>query len=105
MLVVADTAPLNYPIQIDCDGLLPKPDGRIVMQELSHAAAPTLVRRWLAHIHVWIDVHLAAAAPEAFCSRCGAEIGLMQSWWTLTLGAVAAIQLAEEQHAYLLLID
>jgi predicted nucleic acid-binding protein len=57
MIVVADTAPLNYLIQIDCDGLLPKLYGRIVVpvsvvQELGHAAAPAAVRRWL----VWVFV-------------------------------------------------
>jgi len=52
MIVVADTAPLNYLIQIDCDGLLPKLYGRIVvptsvMQELGHAAAPQpQMRSW-----------------------------------------------------------
>jgi hypothetical protein len=45
MSVVADTGPLNYLIQIDCDGLLPELYGRIVvpasvMKELGHAAAP-----------------------------------------------------------------
>ena len=70
MIVVADTAPLNYLIQIDCDGLLPKLYGRIlvpasVMQELGHAAAPTPVRRWLAHVPVWMDVRLAVAVPDA----------------------------------------
>jgi len=50
MIVVADTSPLNYLIQIDCDGLLPLLYGKIVvptgvMQELGHAGAPVAVRR------------------------------------------------------------
>ena len=90
MIVVADTAPLNYLIQIDCDGLLPKLYGRIVvpasvMKELGHAAAPVPVRRWLAQVPIWIDVHLAAAAPKAELAD-------------LDLGEREAIQLAEEQH-------
>jgi predicted nucleic acid-binding protein len=97
MIVVADTAPLNYLIQIDCDGLLPELYGRIVvpasvMKELGHAAAPAPVSRWLAQVPVWIDVLLAAAAPEAELAD-------------LDLGEREAIQLAEEQHADLLLID
>ena len=49
MIVVADTSPLNYLIQVDCDDLLPKLFGHIlvpagVMQELSHANAPAAVR-------------------------------------------------------------
>ena len=97
MIVVADTAPLNYLIQIDCDGLLPKLYGRIVvpasvMQELGHAAAPAPVRGWLAHIPVWMDVRVAAATPD-------------EELADLDLGEREAIQLAEEQHADLLLID
>jgi predicted nucleic acid-binding protein len=97
MIVVADTAPLNYLIQIDYDGLLPKLYGHIVvpasvMQELGHAAAPVAVHRWLAHVPVWIDVRLAAAAPDAELAD-------------LDLGEREAIQLAEEQHADLLLMS
>jgi predicted nucleic acid-binding protein len=97
MIVVADTAPLNYLIQIGCDGLLPKVYGRIVvpasvMQELGHAAAPAPVRRWLAQVPVWMDVRLAVAVPDAELAD-------------LDLGEREAIQLAEEQHADLLLID
>jgi predicted nucleic acid-binding protein len=97
MIVVADTAPLNYLIQIDCDDLLPKLYERIVvpagvMQELADAAAPASVRRWLAHVPIWIDVRLSAAPPDPQLAD-------------LDLGERQAIQLAEEQHADLLLID
>lgn len=97
MIVVADTGPLNYLIQINCDDLLPKLYQRIivpagVMQELGHVAAPASVRAWLAHIPVWMDVRLIAAAPDAELAD-------------LDLGEREAIQLAEEQHADLLLID
>ena len=50
---------IQYLIKIDCDGLLPKLYGHIVvpasvMQELGHVAAPAPVRRWLARVPVWI---------------------------------------------------
>jgi predicted nucleic acid-binding protein len=97
MIVVADTAPLNYLIQIECDSLLPSLYGRIVVpagvvEELSHAAAPAAVRVWLTRVPEWIDVraHTGAAAADLA---------------DLDLGEREAIQLAEEQHAELLLID
>ncbi len=97
MIVVADTAPLNYLIEIDCDDLLPKlykhilvPAG--VMHELNHTAAPNSVRAWLAHVPAWIEIRLTTGTPDAELAD-------------LDLGEQEAIQLAEEQHADLLLID
>lgn len=97
MIVVADTSPLNYLIQIDCDGLLPQlyegivvPSG--VMQELGHAGAPATVRAWLTRVPAWIDVHRTISLPDV-------ELTF------LDLGEREAIQLAEEQQADLLLID
>jgi predicted nucleic acid-binding protein len=97
MIVVADTAPLNYLIQINCDGVLPRLYGRIlvpasVMQELGHTTAPAPVRTWLAHAPVWVDVHLTVAVPDVELAD-------------LDPGEREAIQLAEEQQADLLLID
>jgi predicted nucleic acid-binding protein len=97
MIVVGDTAPLNYLIQIDCDGLLFQLYERIivpagVMQELGNTAAPSSVRAWLSSVPIWIDVREIAAAPNAELAD-------------LDLGEREAIQLAEEQHADLLLID
>jgi predicted nucleic acid-binding protein len=95
MIVVADTAPLNYLIQIDCDALLFHLYERIivpagVMQELRHPAAPMSVRAWLSRIPAWIDVLQSATTPAAELAD---------------LGEREAIQLDEEQHADLLLID
>jgi predicted nucleic acid-binding protein len=97
MIVVADTSPLNYLIQIDCDNLLPRIYGEIivpsgVMQELGHASAPAAVRQWLTRIPDWIDVRLAVSSPDAKLAFLG-------------IGEREAIQLAEEQHADLLLMD
>jgi predicted nucleic acid-binding protein len=97
MIVVADTSPLNYLIQIACDSLLPQLYGRIVipsgvMHELEHPGAPATVRMWLTKVPAWIEVSLTSSMPDAELAFLG-------------LGEREAIQLAEEQHADLLLMD
>lgn len=96
MIVVADTSPLNYLIQIECDGLLHSLYGRVlvplaVMSELKHTGAPDIVHAWLRRLPLWIDIGpVIAEADKAFAS--------------LDPGEREAIQL-EEHHADLLLID
>ena len=97
MIVVADTSRLNYLIQIDCDSLLPRIFGRIVipksvLHELRHPGAPDAVRAWLKDVPPWINVSAARSLPDDRLAFLGA-------------GEWEAIQLAEEQHADLLLID
>jgi predicted nucleic acid-binding protein len=97
MIVVADTSPLNYLIQIDCDSLLPRIYGHIivpagVMQELSHAGAPAAVNLWLTRVPSWIEVRAISLPVDAELAFLG-------------LGEREAIQLAVEQRADLLLID
>jgi predicted nucleic acid-binding protein len=87
MIVVADTSPLNYLIQIDCDNLLPQLYKRVVvpsgvMQELGHASAPASVHAWLAALPTWIDVHPITLPPDEHLSF-------------LDMGEREAIQLAE----------
>jgi predicted nucleic acid-binding protein len=88
MIVVADTAPLNYLIQIECDALLFHLYKRIiapagVMQELRHPIAPASVRAWLTQVPAWIDVRQPASAPA-------------EDLADLDLGEREAIQLAED---------
>jgi predicted nucleic acid-binding protein len=97
MIVVADTSPLNYLIQIECDHLLPKLYERVVvnagvMQELRHDSAPIGVRTWLRDVPSWIDVANTMAPPHDDLAFLG-------------LGEREAIQLAEERHADLILMD
>ena len=97
MIVVADTSPLNYLIQIDCDELLPQLYGRIlipaaVKQELGHRSAPLSVHAWLGRIPNWVDIAVPSSSFEP-------ELAF------LDLGEREAIQLAEERHAELLLLD
>jgi len=97
MIVVADTSPLNYLIQIGCDTLLPEIYGRIlvpptVMQELGHPRAPAAVKAWLLKIPSWIEIHMLHLPPDSTLAF-------------LDPGEREALQLAQEQHADLLLID
>lgn len=97
MIVIADTSPLNYLIQIGCDILLPNLYGRIivpsaVMHELRHPKAPAAVKTWLDRVPDWVEVRVLKVPPD----------GTMAF---LDPGEREAIQLAQEQHADLLLID
>jgi hypothetical protein len=52
MIVIADTGPLNYLIQIETDGLLPILYSKVVvppavLAELRHPSAPAAVQSWL----------------------------------------------------------
>lgn len=97
MIVVADTSPLNYLVQIDCIGLLPELYDRIIVPhgvyaELSHGSAPLAVKLWAVNRPWWLDVRLANSQADpalAFLDR----------------GEREAIQIALELHADRLLID
>ena len=97
MIVVADTSPINYLIQIECEQLLPALFGRIlvpasVMQELARPGAPAAVRGWSSCPPKWVEIGTFSAPVD---------IGLA----FLDLGEREAIQLCEELHGNLLLID
>jgi predicted nucleic acid-binding protein len=60
-VVVADTSPINYLIQIDAIELLPKLFERIVISaavqaELTHRNTPAGVRAWMAKGVHWLEV-------------------------------------------------
>ena len=97
MIVVADTSPLNYLVQIDCQALLPRLYDHVlipaaVLAELQDPHTPSKVQRWLSDLPDWVAVGRTAAVPDTALS-------------TLGPGEREAIQLAQEQHAQLLLID
>lgn len=97
MIVVADTAPLNYLIQINSVHLLHSLYEQVlvppaVMQELSHTGAPAAVKAWVFNPPSWIDVSQADNRPDPTLSA-------------LDLGEREAIQLAQERYTDLLLID
>jgi uncharacterized protein len=97
MIVVADTSPLNYLVQISCESVLPVLYKRIVvpaavLAELSHPDTPSVVSSWLLHLPAWIEVRRTSSRPDPALAA-------------LDPGEREAIQLAQEQHAELLLID
>ena len=97
MIVVADTSPLNYLIQIECDSLLPALYKSVlipaaVVAELHDASAPAAVRQWLSNFPGWVEVKTITAAADSALRVLGS-------------GEREAIQLAQEQNADLLLID
>jgi predicted nucleic acid-binding protein len=94
IVVVADTSPLNDLIQINCDHILPALYERVfvpsaVFEELGHPRAVAAVRAWLTRLPSWLVVEQVAEARLA----------------RLDPGERLAIQLAQREHADLLLMD
>jgi predicted nucleic acid-binding protein len=97
MIVVADTSPLNYLIQIQCDSLLQKLYEKVivpsaVMAELHHSSSPVSVHSWLVKVPEWIEIHEITTSRDLTLAF-------------LDPGERDAIQLAQEKQAGLLLID
>lgn len=97
IVVVADTSPLNYLIQIHCEHILPALYVRVfvptaVVQELDHPRTVPAVRDWLAHMPSWLVVRDVAFEADPELAR-------------LDPGERQAIQLAKQEHADLLLMD
>jgi len=97
IVVVADTSPLNYLIQINCDRVLPALYERVlvpsaVVEELGHPRAVEAVRAWLTCVPSWLVVQQVAEAVDVRLAR-------------LDPGERQAIQLAKREHADLLLMD
>jgi predicted nucleic acid-binding protein len=97
IVVVADTSPLNYLIQIDSDHALPVLYERVlapsaVVSELQHPASVAAVRAWLTRMPSWFEVREVADVADTRLTR-------------LDPGERQAIQLAKQVHADLLLMD
>ena len=97
MIVVADTAPLNYLVQLDCAHFLPVLYGQVlipkaVMQELSHSRAPSVVSAWISDLPPWVEVRTVRDESD-------------RSLRLLDPGEREAIQLAESLADAILLID
>jgi predicted nucleic acid-binding protein len=97
LIVVADTSPLNYLIEIDCIGLLHQLYGTIIVPravayELTHSDAPMKVRLWVERLPDWVVERGSSSQPDP---------GLV----SLDYGEREAIQIALEVNADLLLID
>jgi predicted nucleic acid-binding protein len=97
MIVVADTSPLNYLLQIDLADVLSALYSQIalpaaVVEELRHAGSPAVVRGWSMALPSWAVVYPAGQRSASFSAGLG-------------LGERDAIELAQVLHADLLLID
>src|SRR5713226_8268900 len=97
IVVVADTSPLNYLVRINCQHVLRVLYERIlvptaVVKELDHAGTPSIVLAWLRDLPEWIAVRETLSPPDASLAR-------------LDPGEREAIQLAQEEHADLVLMD
>jgi predicted nucleic acid-binding protein len=95
MVVIADTSPINYLVQIGQIDLLARLYTRIlippaVLAELMHPLAPKPVRDWAGDPPMWLEV----LSPKNNLTISH-----------LDLGECEAIALATEIHADLLLID
>lgn len=96
-LVVADTSPLRFLVEIGYEHVLPQlfqnvwiPDA--VARELRHERTPSSIRQWAESLPTWVQVREVNSA--GFDEFCGIDRG---EW--------EAIELAKEIHANLLLID
>lgn len=96
-LVIADTGPVNYLLLIGHVEILPALFERVILpsavkDELADRDTPSLVRKWIADPPVWVDVRQTSSRTNASMAELGA-------------GETAAITLAAELHADLLLMD
>jgi predicted nucleic acid-binding protein len=97
MIVVADTSPINYLILIQEIDILPKMYGSVVVpqtvrDELVRLSAPQLVRSWVDHLPVWLEVRSPLALPDSSLAK-------------LDAGERDAITLAAELQADQLIVD
>jgi predicted nucleic acid-binding protein len=96
-LVIADTSPIDYLLLIGHIDILPALFGKVILpaavwDELKHPKAPLVVRTWVAAPPLWVDVRPSSRFQDA-------------SLEALDAGEGAAIALAIELHADLLLMD
>lgn len=97
MIVVSNTSPLNYLIQIGAVDILSQLFGTIsipgaVLKELSATASPGPVKRWIAQPPEWLKIiQIEPAIPDELKS--------------LHIGEREAILLAEHLNANILLLD
>ncbi len=97
MIVVADTTPLNYLIQLGLPDVLQEFYGRVlvppaVLSEMRHPNAPPVVRAWALSPPPWLEETPVGELDITLADNLG-------------MGERQAISLALELHADVLLID
>ena len=96
MIVIADSTPLRYLVEIEYADILPKLFGHVlipdaVLRELSAPRTPQIVRAWIAAPPSWLEVRVAPAVETSLTY--------------LGQGEREAISLAQEIHPEWLIID
>jgi len=94
VIVVSDTGPLNYLLLLEAVDVLPRLHGTVtvpeaVRQEMLHHGAPEVVRAWASQLPEWVILR----EPQSLLPL------------PLDAGERAAISLAVEAHADLVLMD
>jgi predicted nucleic acid-binding protein len=89
MIVVAETSPLSYLIQIRCEHVLRRLYRAVVVplgviEELRSDKAPFAVKGWLESLPSWLEIRPLASTPNPELNHLGR-------------GELEVIQLAEEQ--------
>jgi predicted nucleic acid-binding protein len=95
MLIVSDTSPLRYLVELGAIEFLPRLYGDIlttpsVLQELSQARFPEVVTRWASYPPLWLLIQ--SPVQTKFLD-------------ILDIGEASALSLAIERHADVLLVD
>lgn len=97
MLVVSNTSPISYLVIIEQIELLPRLFGHVsipesVRGELASFKAPPIVQKWIASPPGWLTIHSISTQSDSELLK-------------LDAGECAAILLAEELKADLILLD
>jgi len=79
-MVIADTSPINYLVQMGEIEILPKLYGSIlippsVRNELQHPRAPEAVRRWINQPPEWLQVRASSLTPDSELLEADIEVG------------------------------
>jgi predicted nucleic acid-binding protein len=95
MIVVSDAGPLHYLVLIGQVELLPRLYEKVVVPatvvaELQHLRTPVIIRAWIKTAPAWLDIR------NTNVDSTGGPLGA---------GELAAISLAEQLHADLVLMD
>ena len=77
MIVVADASPLHYLVLIEQIAVLSPLYRQVIIpaavrEELQRPRTPEVVRLWMAHPPLWLDVRLPQAATDSELLRLGA---------------------------------
>ncbi|MGH9897335.1 MAG: DUF3368 domain-containing protein [Pyrinomonadaceae bacterium] len=97
MIVISDTAPLNYLVLIDCQDVLRDLFGRVIIPhkvftELQRNETPEKVQEWIGNHPAWLEVKVVQDSLVAVSDKLGE-------------GEREAITLVRELRADILLID